>query len=209
MAQMFLIRHGETAWNVEEVYRGTIDVSLSEVGIKQAEALGKHLSQVKLDAIYSSPLKRALETASWVAKYQGIAVIVKQGLIDFNFGEWQGLSEQDVKGLYPALHNEWRTDPQRVRIPGGENLEEVRERGLNVVKEIISEHEGNVALVSHRVVNKVLICSLLGLDNSCFWNIKQDVGGIAIFEYKSGRFVLIKHNDTCYLKEMAKPLGDF
>jgi broad specificity phosphatase PhoE len=63
-------------------------------------------------------------------------------------------------------------------------------------------------LVSHRVVNKVLICSLLGLDNSHFWNIKQDVGGITIFDYADGHFVLTRHNDTSHLKELQKPVLD-
>ncbi len=209
MAEIILVRHGETEWNVGEIYRGRADVALDEMGIKQAELLGKYLSDLKLDAIYSSPLRRALDTANIVARYQGAGVQVTGGLIDFDYGEWQGLPDKEVKKLYPALHNKWHANPHLVKMPGGEGLDEVRERVLAVVNEVVSKYKGSVVLVSHRVVNKVLICSLLGLDNSHFWHIRQDVGGITTFDYIDGCFILTKHNDTSYLKGMRKALSDF
>jgi broad specificity phosphatase PhoE len=210
MAELILIRHGETGWNVEKIYRGRTDVNLDEVGIKQAQLLGKYLSNWELEAIYSSPLKRALDTANFVARYQKIGVQVTDGLIDFDYGEWQSLPEQEAKSLYPTLHNEWHNNPHKVKMPGGESLEDVRERAIGVVNDALSKYQGCVVLVSHRVVNKVLICFLLGLDNSYFWNIKQDVGGITIFDYVGGRFVLTRHNDTSYLKERQRyALDDF
>jgi probable phosphoglycerate mutase len=93
-------------------------------------------------------------------------------------------------------------------MPGGESLEDVRKRAIEVVDDILSKYQGSVVLVSHRVVNKVLICSLLGLDNSHFWNINQDVGGITIFNYVDERFVLTKHNDTSHLRELQKSVLD-
>ena len=210
MAKLILARHGETMWNVEKVFRGRADVNLNEVGIKQAELLGKHLCNWELEAIYSSPVKRALDTANIVARRVEVAVYIAEGLTDFDFGEWQSLSEQGVKRLYPAIFNEWQTSPHKVRMPGGENLDDVTKRTAEVVDEVLSRHHGNVLLVSHRVVFKVLICSLLGLDNSHFWNISQDVCGLTIFDYVDGRFVLTRHNDTSHLRELQKSvLGDF
>jgi len=210
MAEIILVRHGETEWNAGEIYRGRADIGLDEVGIKQAELLSEYLSDLKLEAIYSSPLRRALDTASIIARYQEVGVQVTDGLIDFDYGEWQGLSEQEVKKLYPALHNEWHNNPHLVKMPAGESLSDVRERTGGVVNGVISKYKGRVVLVSHRVVNKVLICSLLGLESSHFWNIKQDVGGITIFNYVNGRFILTRHNDTSHLKGIQKyPLGDF
>jgi broad specificity phosphatase PhoE len=208
MAKLILARHGETAWNVEKIYRGRADVNLDEVGIKQAELLGKYLSNWELEAIYSSPLKRALDTANIIAHYQKVDVHVAEGLIDFDYGKWQSLPEQEAKRLYPTLHNEWHNNPHKVTMPGGESLEDVRKRAIEVVNDVLTKYQGSVVLVSHRVVNKVLICSLLGLDNSHFWNIKQDVGGITIFNYVDGRFVLIRHNDTSHLKELQKSILD-
>jgi broad specificity phosphatase PhoE len=210
MAKLILARHGETMWNVEKVFRGRADVNLDEVGIKQAELLGKYLSNWELEAIYSSPVKRALDTANIVARYQKVVVRIAEGLIDFDFGEWQSLPEQEVKRLYPAILNEWQSNPHKVKMPGGESLEDVRMRAVEVVSDVLSRHRGNVLLVSHRVVIKVLICYLLGLDNSHFGNISQDVGGITIFNYADGRFVLTRHNDTSHLRDLQKSvLGDF
>jgi broad specificity phosphatase PhoE len=208
MAELILARHGETVWNVEKVYRGRTDVNLDEVGIKQAELLGRHLSNWELEAIYSSPLRRAIDTANSIARYQKIGIHIAEGIIDFDYGEWQSLSEQRVKNLYPTLHDEWHNNPHKVRMPGGESLEDVKKRAIKVVNDVLSEYQGSVVLVSHRVVNKVLICFLLGLDNSYFWDIKQDVGGITIFNYVDGRFVLTRHNDISHLKELQKSVLD-
>jgi broad specificity phosphatase PhoE len=208
MAKLILARHGETVWNIEKIYRGRADVNLDEMGIKQAELLGNYLSHWGLEAIYSSPLRRALETANIIARYQKISVHIAEDLIDFDYGEWQSLPEQEAKRLYPILHNEWHNNPHKVKMPGGESLEDVRRRVIKVVNDVLARYQGSVVLVSHRVVNKVLICYLLGLDNSCFWNIKQDVGGITIFNYADKRFVLTRHNDTSHLKELQKSVLD-
>jgi len=210
MTKLVLARHGETAWNVERIFRGRSEVELDDVGMRQAELLGEYLSNLKLDAIYSSPVRRALDTANIVARYQKIDVRVAQGLSDMHFGEWQSLSEQEVRRRYPALLDEWHSTPERIRMPGGESLEDVRNRSMQVVSGVVSKYDGSVLLVSHRVVIKVLVCSLLGLDNSHFWNIGQDVGGVTIFSYVNGRFVLTRHNDTSHLRALGKPaLDDF
>jgi len=210
MTQIILVRHGETEWNVAEVFRGRIDIELNETGIKQAELLAEYLSHMKIDAVYSSPLKRALKTAEIIASYHKTAVEVAPGLIDFDYGEWQGLAHQEVRNKYEELYAEWINNPDQVRIPTGESLGEVRERAMGVVSDVIAKYEGIVVLVSHRVVNKVLICALLGLDNSHFWNIKQDTCGITTFIDEDGRFILTEHNNTSYLKPIRKaPLSDF
>ena len=210
MTEIILARHGETDWNVGEVFRGRIDVELNETGIKQAELLAEYLSGVQVDAIYSSPLRRALKTAEEIAGHNKLEVNIAPGLIDFDFGEWQGLSHQEVKDKYKELYTKWVNHPEQVKMPAGESMDDVRERAVTVVDDVIRRHAGTVVLVSHRVVNKVLICALLGLDNSHFWNIRQDTCGITIFAYEKGRFILTKHNDTSYLKPLrGATLSDF
>jgi broad specificity phosphatase PhoE len=204
MTEIILVRHGETEWNVEEVFRGRIDIELNETGVRQAELLAEYLSWVNIDAIYSSPLKRALNTAEVITRYHKLEVKIAPGLIDCNFGKWQGLGLQEVKDRYKELYAEWVNNPHLVQMPDGENLSDVRERALTVVDEVAAKHEGAVVLVSHRVVNKVLICALLGLDNSHFWNIRQDTCGTTTFVYQNGRFILTKHNDTSYLRPLPQ-----
>jgi broad specificity phosphatase PhoE len=95
-------------------------------------------------------------------------------------------------------------------MPGGESLDDVRGRALGVVDRVRRQHEGTVVLVSHRVVNKVLICALLGLDSAHFWNARKDVGAITTFVYGDNRFTLTRHNDTSFLKAIPTvPLIDF
>ena len=210
MTEIILARHGETEWNVKEVFRGRVDIELNETGIKQAQLLAEYLSSTKIQAIYSSPLKRASKTAETIAGYHKLDVEIAPGLIDFDYGKWQGLPHQEVKDKYKELYALWISHPDEVKSPAGESLNDVRKRAMSVVDDVIAKYEGTVVLVAHRVVNKVLICALLGLDNSHFWNIRQDTGGITTFIYENGRFILTKHNDTSYLKPIGKaPPSDF
>ena len=210
MKQIVLVRHGQTKWNVAEIFRGRTDIGLNETGTKQAELLAEYLNEVKIDAIYSSPLKRALKTAEPVAENHKLDVEIATDLIDFNYGKWQGLSHREVKRKYKELYAQWITNPHLVKMPDGESLDDVKERAMQIVNRVINKYEGTAALISHHVVNKVLICALLGLNNSHFWNIKQDTGGITTFAYENEKFILTNHNDTSYLKSIKKaPLGDF
>jgi broad specificity phosphatase PhoE len=210
MTEIILARHGETEWNVEEVFRGRIDVELNKTGIKQAELLAEYLHDVKIEAVYSSPLKRALRTAGMIAGGHRLEVKIAPGLIDIDFGDWQGLSHQEVKDRYQELYTEWVNHPDKVKMPAGEDLKNVRERAIGVIDEVIYKYEGTVVLVAHRVVNKVLICALLGLDNSHFWNIRQDTCGITTFTCENRRYILTRHNDTSYLESLPRTrLADF
>ncbi len=210
MTEIILARHGETEWNVEEIFRGRIDVELNETGIKQVELLAEYLRHLKIEAIYSSPLKRALKTAEVIASHHKLDIEIAPGLIDLDFGKWQGLPHQGVKDKYKKLYAEWTSHPDQVTIPTGESLNDVRKRATAVVDEVIAKYKGTIVLLSHRVVNKVLICALLGLDNSHFWNIRLDTCGITTFTYENERFILTEHNNTSFLKPIQKaPLSDF
>ncbi len=210
MTKIILVRHGETEWNVGEIFRGRSDIELNETGVKQAELLAEYLSAVKIEAVYSSPLKRAIRTAATIASHHKPQIEIAPGLIDLDYGEWQGLPHQEVKDKYEELYTEWINSPDQLTMPGGENLNDVRKRTIGVVYEVIAKYEGSVVLVSHRVVNKVLICTLLGLDNSHFWNIRQDTCGITTFTYENEQFILTEHNNTSYLKPLQKAkLADF
>jgi len=210
MTEIILVRHGQTAWNKDEVFRGQIDIELDEAGLKQAELLGKYLGHRKLEAIYSSPLQRAVQTAEAIARHHGLTVEITAGLNDIDFGEWQGLSLEEVKNKYSKLHSAWVTTPHRVRFPSGESLDDVRKRAVAPVNEVVEKHERAVVLVSHRVVHKVLMCALLGLDNSHFWNIRLDTCGLTTFEFTDGQFVLTGLNNTSFLEPLKQArLSDF
>jgi len=205
MTTIMLIRHGDTDWNVEEIFRGRVDVELNAAGVRQAQLLARFLEGVPMEAVYSSPLKRAFRTAKIVAAPHGLDVTASQELVDFHFGAWQGMSHDAVRDEFKALYYEWLRNPHRVRILGGETLDEVKRRADRLVNQVIATHANTVALVSHRVIHKVIICSLLGLDNSHFWSIELDTCGITTFVHRDNRFILKKHNDTSFLRSMDRP----
>jgi broad specificity phosphatase PhoE len=211
MTEIILVRHGETEWNASETFRGRADIDLNETGLRQAELVGKYLSAEKIDHIYSSPLKRAVKTAEAIARFQKTGVDTVENLIDFDCGEWQGLTVEEVKEKDDVLYQDWVDTPEQMRIPGGETLDSVLNRAMPfVVGSVMKCREGRIALVSHRVVLKVIICALLGLDNAHFWDIRIDNGAITRFAYDGNHSVLTGHNDTSFLRELkASAQEDF
>jgi broad specificity phosphatase PhoE len=208
--EILLVRHGETEWNADQIFRGRADVILNEKGVVQAKLLGEYLKKSRLEAVYSSPLQRAVHTAESIAKSHSLNVRPEFDLIDLDYGEWQGMPLTEVRKIYKNLYIKWETSPEIVRFPGGEGLDDVRNRAISAVNKIVKTHTGTIALVSHRVVNKVLICSMLGLNNSHFWNIRQETCGITSFSYEKGQFVLTRHNDTSFLGNLSgKEQNDF
>lgn len=204
MITIYLVRHGQTAWNKEEVFRGRADIQLNEVGRKEALLTGQCLEKIKVDLIYTSPLSRAVETAEAIARPHGKEAVVLQGLIDIDFGQWQGLSHETVRERYAELYQRWKDNPHLVRFPEGESLKEVRRRTLRAIDEILQAHvDETLVMVSHRVVNKTVLCGLLGLDDSHFWKIGQDTACINVLEFGKG-FVLRRLNDTSHLTDIER-----
>jgi len=209
MTEFYLIRHGQTEWNKVRVFRGRVDIPLDNVGLAEAEAVAVGMKEVKLDGIYSSPLSRALETAKILARDRGLRVQKLEGLRDIDYGRWQGLSEMNVRQLYPALVREWETSPHGVTFPEGENLAAVRERSLACVHDLAHRKpEKTLALISHRVVLKVLCLALLGLPDSRFWYIQQDTCCINRFRVDSKGATAVMLNDTCHLKAIQRDTAD-
>jgi len=204
MTRFILVRHGRTAWNREERFRGRHDLLLDETGLRQAYAAAVHLLDRPITAVYSSPLKRTMETAKVIANQRGLPVQRHEGLLDIDFGRWQGLNAEEARAQDPELFRTWLEEPHKVRFPGGEALEDVRTRVTDAVEELAGAHpEETVVLVSHMVVCKVLMCAMLGLDNSHYWQVRQDVCAINAFEVGDGGTSVTLVNDTCHLKNVA------
>jgi len=202
MLEILIIRHGETSWNMANIFRGRVQIELSEEGLKQAEKLAEYLSQKKIRAIYCSPIQRALQTAEIVSRRQQLTAQPMEDLTDLDFGQWEGVSFEEVKTRYREIYQLWREKPDLAKIPEGESLQEARERTLNALDKIIADNkEGTVAIITHRVITKVLECALLGLDDSHFWNIEQDTCGVTTFIYTGKSFILKHHNDVSFLKK--------
>jgi broad specificity phosphatase PhoE len=207
LTRLIIVRHGQTAWNEGEGerLRGRADLDLDQVGLRQAAAAATRLTRWGAAAFYSSPLKRAVRTAEILAKPRGLQVQPLEGLVDIDYGRWQGLSLREAEADDPELYALWLDSPHLVTFPGGEGLEQVRGRVTAAVETVVSRHpEQTVVLVSHKVVCKVLLCSLVGLDNSHFWQIHQGLCAINIVEMEKDSPLIVLLNDTCHLKESGE-----
>jgi broad specificity phosphatase PhoE len=212
MTTIYLIRHGETEWNKEEIFRGRTDISLNEVGFREAELIGEYLKGKDIHVIYSSPLLRAKETARRIAQVFNLKVQLLEGIIDMSFGKWEGRPLREVRIHDGELYQQWREQPHLVKLPGGESLDEVRMRAMAALEAVMESYHGNnIVLVSHRVINKVILCGILGIDNSHFWQISQDTAAINLIQFKEGKYILSLLNETCHLKSLheVRPKADF
>ena len=211
MTQIILVRHGRTPWNKDKIFRGTVDIPLDEVGKQEASLAGEWLKGETIQDAYASPLSRAMDTARAIAQHHGVPVQELPGLIDINYGDWQGVPLAEVKVKYVDLYRQWETAPQTVRFPNGETLDEVRARALAAVDEVMTLNPDKTILLSaHRAVNKVLIAAFLGIDNSHYWRIGQDTTAINRFAGVGNTWHIQLVNDTCHLRSMSRgPYVDF
>ncbi len=205
MTRIILVRHGQTPWNKDKIFRGSRDIPLNDQGREEARLAGVWLKGEIIHAAYCSPLSRARDTGEAIARHHGLPVADLPGLTDLCYGDWEGLPLAEVKVKYADLYRRWETSPQSVRFPGGETLDEVKRRALAAVQEVVERHSHQtVLLAAHRAVNKVLIAAFLGLDNSHFWRIGQDTTAINRFDWIGGAWQIMGLNDTCHLREMAR-----
>jgi probable phosphoglycerate mutase len=199
--KIILVRHGQTDWNAPERFRGRADIPLNEIGLVQAEATGKRIADTwHPTAVYASPLNRAIQTAEKIVRPLGLTVQPYKGLIDIDYGEWQGLSPEEVSASHPEMILAWRQAPHTIRIPGGETLDEVQDRAMAAVFELCRQHPGEtIVLVSHTVVNRLILLGVLGAGGAYFWSLRQEPCAINIIEAKDNELSLVSMNDTCHL----------
>lgn len=189
---MYLIRHGETDWNRAGLYQGTSDTVLNAVGRSQAAALAERLAGVPLDAAYCSPLRRARDTAEAVLQGRDVPLRELPQLRELCYGLWQGRGSAAAGGD-PGLEWRWRRDPWSVRFPGGETLEEVRERcaaGLEIIRR--AHPRGSVLLSGHGHLNRVLLIHALCWPRERFWEIEQPNGCCRVLEWSGSEVTLRK-----------------
>jgi broad specificity phosphatase PhoE len=202
MTRIILVRHGQTEWNRIERFRGRADVPLNAAGLVQAQLTGRRIAaEWQPSAVYSSPLSRAVKTAEVIAGYFDFPVQIDSGLIDIDYGQWKGLTPDEVRERWPKMIDDWYNKPASLHIPDGETLEELRSRALVTMDKLIACHKTQtIVVVGHTVINRVILLSVLGLSNDRFWRLHQDTCAINCFEEEGGDFTLVSLNDTCHLR---------
>ena len=199
---LVLVRHGQTVWNREDRFRGRANISLDEIGKAQAEVTARHIAaHWPPDAIYCSPLLRARQTAEKIAERFSLHERAHPGFLDIDYGAWEGLTPAEVRAQdWSPVLDLWYEHPQDAPIPGGETLQSVRLRATGALNEVVERHAGEtIAIVSHTVVNRLLLLSILDLSNDYFWRLKQDVCAVNLLEFDGKHYTLVTMNDTCHL----------
>lgn len=201
--RLILVRHGETIWNEEGRIQGFTNIGLSERGKEQIKKVAQALSKERVTAIYSSPLKRAMDTAEAIAQFHDLEVIPDPDLREINVGDLEGLSLEELRNNHSDFLEEWKEGKGSLSMPGGESLEEVQERAWRAIQRITVKHpEGVVIVVSHVFTILTTICRALKLELPCFRRLRQDVGAISILHFGEQGTSLVLFNDTCHLGSM-------
>jgi len=181
-----MVRHGETAANAEMRYLGIRDDPLSEHGVRQANQLAESFAALPITGIFSSPLRRALDTARPIAQRCGLEVRQDPRLREGSFGDWEGLSRQEVRDRSDrdaALLRAWEEDP-RAAPPGGESLETIHNRMFELVAQLQSELAGrSLALVTHVGPIKALLAAALGVPISAVRRLFLDPATISVIDW--------------------------
>lgn len=184
MLELLLIRHGQTDWNVERRVIGTNPVPLNKVGRAQVRALARVLKNVPIQAIYTSPIKRALETAAILLHGRdAIPLIEEEGLSEINYGQWVGRPFSEIPEL-----TQYFESPASVVIPCGEQIPEVQRRILTAIDKIRRAHmDGCVIAISHADVIKLALAGFLGMPLDNLHKLRIDNGSVSVVRFENDR----------------------
>jgi probable phosphoglycerate mutase len=176
------------------------------VGEAMVQAFAEAYASLTWDAIYTSPMLRARQTADPLCRLTGVQAMLEDGLKEIDYGEWEGLRQDEVKERWPEAFEHWADDVASRGTPGGETAFQVAARAMRVVEGIRSRHEpGNVLLVSHKATLRIITCALLGLDVRLFRErIAQPVGAVTLFVVTNRTAMLTTFGDRSHLSEELK-----
>jgi len=209
--RLILVRHGETEWNRLRRIQGISDIDLNEKGRSQADALARALKDTKVTAIYTSPLKRAGDTAHAIGRHHAVEIVTLPGLRELNAGEVDGLTYKEMAIKHGDFLEKWMTDCASVRPPGGCTLPELQDQVWGAIEEIIERQrpyettrkparEGVVVAVSHFFPILTTLCKVLGLSISECRRMRLDLASMCTLDFRPSRTVLVSMNDTCHLR---------
>lgn len=204
---LYLVRHGATDANLQRPYilQGrTLNGPLSEIGRKQAAAVGGFLADYPLDAVFSSPMKRAVETAEQIATPHGHSIETIEDVAEVDVGDWESKSWDVIMQEDPELYERFMANPAEVPYKNGESYSDVAQRVIPAIRKVMEDNFGKtIALVAHNVVNRSLLATLLGLHLNKAKDIKQSNCGINILRLKGDEFSIIGMNAIFHLQDIS------
>jgi broad specificity phosphatase PhoE len=208
--QIILVRHGETASNRDSLALGRADVPLTETGVLQAKLVAARLADearlgLTVEAVYSSPLTRALTTAEPIAVCLGVGTVREPALIEMDVGEMDGLTREGLRERYPEFMKDWFSERGgQVPMPGGESLQQVQDRAWAFVESLRERHPEQAAViaVTHNFVIRTIVCRALGVPLYDFRRFEIDLASITRLEFRGARTLVTSMNESFHLKSV-------
>lgn len=198
--KLYIIRHGQTTWNVGGRMQGSKNSNLTDIGKLNATKLGESLKDTNIDYIYTSPLTRAYDTAMLIKGDRDIPIEIHKNLKEMSFGIWEGMYSEDVIRDYKEEHYNFWNVPHEYTPNGGESFEELIKRVENTLNYILSQNKGeNILISTHTIVIKAIYAILKNYEIEDFWNppyIKNTC--LTIIDYKDGEYIFELEADVSH-----------
>ncbi|CAM5790646.1 histidine phosphatase family protein [Castellaniella caeni] len=193
-----LVRHGHVEGIEPKRFRGRAELPLTELGRRQAAALRDRIAREWTpDAVYTSALSRCVDTGALIGAPHGLEPQQAAGLLDIDYGQWQGLTEDEAHARWPDAWARWHEQPQTAEIPGGETLKGLAQRSLNALEGLLLRHQGQtIVVVAHDSVNRVLLLHALGLSLARYWSIRQTPCTLNVLDVVCGQLQVRTLNET-------------
>ncbi len=200
--EIYLIRHGETESNKKGIFRGRLDIPLSQTGKEQASSVFNYFKGKNIELVLSSPLSRALETAKII--FPDKEIKIEERLNNLDLGNWSGVEKEKIKREKPNKWKIWVETPEKIKFPGGESIKDVYKRVSSLLNSLKTVKADKIALISHRSVLKTLLAASIGMKDNFFWKFHLDNASISILIFNSSReYTIYKLNDTSHLESFV------
>jgi len=197
---IYLARHAATPANQQQIMQGQgVDMDLSDLGREQARRLGRFLSNRRIDAVYSSPLRRALETAHAVAAHHGLDIATTPELREVDVGRWEGRARDWIVAHDAAAYESFLAAPHVAGYPDGEKYSDVLQRARPALLRIAERHPGgSVAVIAHSVVNRTLLADVIGISDSFVPSLRQDNACLNVLRWNGSAMQLVQFNASLH-----------
>jgi broad specificity phosphatase PhoE len=199
--KILLVRHGRTDWNDTHRFQGHTDIPLNEAGLAQAETAARRIEAWPVDAVYTSPLTRARQTAGVIAAKHQKTPVVMDDLTEVNFGAWEGAHFKKLLEESDGLLLKWLADPFFCPPDGAEEWDSIRRRAERAANAVLDSGHGYVVIVSHGGIMKALLVAFLGLDPHTVWKIKASNCSLTGIEIREHETSLVFANDDLHLRD--------
>ena len=199
--KFFVVRHGETEWNKLGRFQGHTDISLNDRGLSQARETAVASEDWGYTAIYSSPLVRTVQVAEEIAKVTPMLVSQEPGLKELSLGDLEGVTGEEMRNDWPALFAAWRTEPEKMSMPNGESLGELRDRTWQVILDIEQKHSSDesIVVISHNFAIRSIVNELLGMPLAYFHRMSLNLASVCTFDSDERGRRLTGYNSTSHL----------